>query len=51
MSLPDKKLSRVVFPEPEGPRIAVNVEALMSPYWRCRIVFVYFFTLALILAS
>jgi hypothetical protein len=25
ISLPDRKLRRVVFPDPEGPRIAVNV--------------------------
>jgi hypothetical protein len=32
MSLPDKKLRRVVFPEPEGPSMAVKDFSGINPY-------------------
>jgi hypothetical protein len=30
-NLPDKKLRRVVFPDPDGPRIAVKVPGCIRP--------------------
>lgn len=44
MSLPDRKLRRVVFPEPDGPRMAVKVAGCIIPRCLCKIVLVYFFT-------
>jgi len=51
ISLPERKLRRVVFPEPEGPKIAVKVDACMSPDCLCRMVLTSFLTLASILVS
>lgn len=42
----DKKFSRVVLPEPDGPRIAVKLEAGIIPFCRYNMVLVYFLTLA-----
>ena len=51
ISLPERKLSRVVFPEPDGPKMAVKVESCMSPRCLCRMVLSYFLTLASIVTS
>ena len=46
MSLPDKKLRSVVFPEPDGPRIAVKVESWISPCCLRKMILFSFLTLA-----
>ena len=38
ISRPARKLRKVVFPEPEGPKIAVNDSAGMTPFCGCKIV-------------
>lgn len=51
MSLPERKLSKVVFPEPEGPNMAVKVDGSMRPCCLCKIVLVSVFILAWMRAS
>lgn len=51
MSLPPRKLRKVVLPEPDGPRMAVKDCAGMTPFCWWRMVLVYFFTLALTVTS
>lgn len=51
ISLPDRKLSKVVFPDPEGPKMAVKVEGCIKPDCRWSIVFTYFLIFAWILVS
>lgn len=46
MSLPDRKFNSVVLPDPEGPKMAVKVEAWIRPDCLCNMVLVYFLTLA-----
>jgi hypothetical protein len=50
MSLPDRKFRSVVFPDPEGPRIAVNVPERIKPDCFCNIILVSVLVLALIKA-
>ena len=51
INLPERKFKRVVFPEPDGPRMAVNVESWMRPCCFCKIVLFSFFTFATMLTS
>ena len=47
INLPAKKFNNVVFPDPDVPKIAVKEWGGNMPVWGWRIVFDYFFTLAL----
>ena len=47
----ERKLRRVVLPEPEGPKIAVKLSAGMRPFCLWRMVLDYFLILASIWTS
>ena len=51
INLPAKKFRKVVLPDPEGPKMAVNDSAGIHPFCGCKIVLYYDLTFALISIS